>query len=114
MIINTNAMMKSKFLNFLYSDSKKVFAIRAQAIAIRAIIESISISSKTMEVIDHIEREINITSTISLEVFFMLFTYKITILLCFAQKQGVFPILQDLFSLFGKGFELLPLIVHQI
>lgn len=77
MTIKTNDMTKSEFLNILCSDSKWVFAIRAQTVAIRAIIDSISISFKTIGIIKHIEREINMVSMISLKCLFMLFLYEI-------------------------------------
>lgn len=50
-----------------------MFAIKAQAVAIRAIIDSISISFKIIGIIKHIEREINMISMISLTCLFMLF-----------------------------------------
>ncbi len=73
MAIKTNDMTKSEFLSILYPDSRLVFAIRAQDIAMRAIIDSISISFKIIGIIKHIEREINMVSMISLKCLFMLY-----------------------------------------
>lgn len=73
MAIKTNDMTKSEFLSILYPDSKLVFAVRAQDIAMRAIIDSISISFKIIGIIKHIELEINMVSMISLKCLFMLY-----------------------------------------